>query len=157
MPAKPLAIRMLEQRKIAHEVFAFDAAIRDAGQVAASTGMPAHLVFKTLVIEHDPPKGKPYLVMVPADREVDMKALATAVGAKKLRMASHRDAERHTGLRVGGISALALTGRGFTCLIDEYAVREEAILVSAGERGFDVRLGVTDLIALTAARPVATG
>jgi Cys-tRNA(Pro)/Cys-tRNA(Cys) deacylase len=49
-------------------------------------------------------------------------------------MAAHKDAERHTGLQVGGISALALLGKGFTALIDERALREDAILVSAGQK-----------------------
>ncbi len=39
MPAKPLAIRMLEQRKVPHEVFEFDAAIRSADGVAQHTGI----------------------------------------------------------------------------------------------------------------------
>jgi Cys-tRNA(Pro)/Cys-tRNA(Cys) deacylase len=154
MSSKPLAIRLLEQRGIAHEVFAFDASIRSAGEVARATGMPPNAVYKTLVVEHDPPKGKPYLVMMPADSEVDLKVLAASLGAKKLRMASHRDAERHTGLQVGGISALALLDRRFPTLIDSRALAEDRILVSAGQRGMDVSLSISDLIALTAARPM---
>jgi len=147
---------MLEQRKVAHEVFAFDAAIRSAGQVAQATGLPASQVLKTLVVENDPPRGRPYLVMVPAESEIDLKTLAAAVGAKKLRMASHRDAERHTGLKVGGISALPLAGKGFSVLIDHRVLHEESVLVSAGERGMDVRLAVADLVALTGASVVTT-
>ena len=114
------------------------------------------MVYKTLVIEHDPPRGKPSLVMVPADSEVDLKVLAGRIGAKKLRMATHRDAERHTGLEVGGISALALLGRGFPVFIDARAAAESHILVSAGQLGMDVRLAVADLVALTGASFVAT-
>ncbi|MCK9519994.1 MAG: aminoacyl-tRNA deacylase [Dehalococcoidia bacterium] len=152
---KPLAVRMLEQRKVPHEVFEFDASIRSAEEVARATGMAAHEVYKTLVVEHDPPKGKPNLVMMPAGSELDLKALAAALGAKKLRMASHVDAERHTGLKVGGISALALAGKGFPVYIDQRATELTHILVSAGQRGFDVRLPVPDLLALTGARPVS--
>lgn len=154
MASKPLAIRMLEQRKVPHEVFAFDAAIRSAAEVARETGMPLARVYKTLVVEHDPPRGRPYLVMMPADAEIDLKRLAAQVGAKKLRMATHRDAERQTGLQVGGISALALAGKGFPVLIDRRALEETHILVSAGQRGVDVSLAVTDLVALTGAKPV---
>lgn len=145
---------MLEQRKIPHEVFAFDDAIRSAEEVARVTGMPPGHVYKTLVIEEEPPKGKPRLFMVPSDSEVDLKALAAALGVKKLRMASHRDAERHTGLQVGGISALALLGKGFPVLIDGRCAGLGQVLVSAGQRGMDVRLAVSDLLALTGARAV---
>ncbi|MGH2607506.1 MAG: aminoacyl-tRNA deacylase [Tepidiformaceae bacterium] len=154
MAAKPLAVRVLEQRKIAHEVLEFDESIRSAAEVAESTGMPPEAVYKTLVIEQDPPKGKPYLLMMPSDSEVDLKALAAKLGVKKVRMASHRDAERYTGLRVGGISALALLNKAFPVLIDGRALERDEILVSAGERGMDLRLAVDDLVALTSARAI---
>lgn len=157
MPTKPLAVRLLEQRGVPHELVVFDPAVRDAGMVAEVTGFPPGLVYKTLVIEQDPPRGKPFLVMAPSTREVDLKALAATLGLKRLRMATHRDAERLTGLRVGGISALALLGRGFPVLIADSALAHEAILVSAGERGRDIRLRVSDLVALTGARAVAVG
>jgi Cys-tRNA(Pro)/Cys-tRNA(Cys) deacylase len=151
---KPLSVRLLEQRGIAHEVFEFDIAIRSAELVAEATGMSAHLVYKTLVVEQDPPKGKPYLVMTPSDTELDLRALATTLRVKKLRMASHKDAERYTGLQVGGISALALLGKGLTVLIDQRALDEPQILVSAGVRGMDVRISLADLVAVTGAIPV---
>jgi Cys-tRNA(Pro)/Cys-tRNA(Cys) deacylase len=154
-PAKPLVVRMLQQRRVAFELLAFDATIRDAPLVAKETGMPPESVYKTLVVEMEPPKGKPLLVMMPSNAELDLKALAAALGMKKLRMASHTDAERHTGLQVGGISALALTGKGFSVYIDGRATDLDQILVSAGQRGFDVRLAVRDLLALTGARPLA--
>jgi Cys-tRNA(Pro)/Cys-tRNA(Cys) deacylase len=152
MAARPLALRILAQKKIRHEVLEFDPSIRSAGGVAEASGLAPELVYKTLVVERDPPSARPYLVMAPAGAEVDLRVLAAAVGVKKLRMASHRDAERYTGLEVGGISALALAGR-FDVLIDERALALAEIAVSAGRRGMDVRLAVTDLIALTGARP----
>jgi Cys-tRNA(Pro)/Cys-tRNA(Cys) deacylase len=111
-------------------------------------------VLKTLVIEQDPPRAKPYIVMAPAEAEVDLKLLAATLGVKRLRMASHADAERLTGLKVGGISALALTGRGFPVLVAASALEHDLVLVSAGTRGADVELRPVDLIALTGARPV---
>jgi Cys-tRNA(Pro)/Cys-tRNA(Cys) deacylase len=154
MAGKPLAIRLLEQRKIPHEVFEFDESIRSAAHVAEATGVPPEAVYKTLVIEQDPPKGKPFLLLMPSDSEVDLKALAARLDVKKLRMASHRDAERYTGLQVGGISALALLNKGFPVLIDSRAESLQEILVSAGQRGMDVKLGVRVLVTLTGARPV---
>ncbi|HEY5475884.1 MAG TPA: YbaK/EbsC family protein [Tepidiformaceae bacterium] len=155
--SKPLAVRMLEQHRVAHEVVQFDPSIRSADGVASDTGFPPQLVYKTLVVELDPPKGKPILVMVPSTGEIDLKVMAAGLGLKKLRMASHRDAERFTGLQVGGIGALALIGKGFAVYIDQRALDEPEILVSAGQRGMDVRLAVDDLVRLTGAQPVACG
>lgn len=151
---KPLAIRMLEQRKIPHQVFEFDDTIRSAQEVARVTGTPADQVLKTLVVEQEPPRGKPFLVMMPSSLEIDLKVLAQSLELKKLRMASHRDAEAQTGLKVGGISALALLGKGFPVVIEETATLFDDILVSAGQRGWDVRLRLADLLGLTGARPV---
>src|SRR5215213_10040792 len=151
---KPLAVRMLEQRNVPHEVFMFDDSIRSAQEVAHVTGMPPEQVLKTLVVEHDPPKGKPMLVMMPSSLQIDLKVLAASISVKKLRMASHRDAERHTGLQVGGISALALMGKGFQVYIEETAQLLEEVLVSAGQRGYDVRLVLADLLSLTGATPI---
>jgi Cys-tRNA(Pro)/Cys-tRNA(Cys) deacylase len=149
---KPLAVRMLEQRKVPHEVFEFDDRIRSAQEVARVTRVPEDQVLKTLVVEQDPPRGKPFLVMIPSSLEVDLKVLAASLGLKKLRMATHHDAERHTGLKVGGISALVLLGKGFPVLIEESATLFDQVLVSAGQRGWDVRIAVAALIELTGAR-----
>ena|SRR5690242_20517859 len=138
----------------AHEVFQFDDAIRSAQEVARVSGVPPEQVLKTLVVEHDPPAGKPLLVMMPSLLEVDLKVLAGSIGAKKLRMASHRDAERYTGLLVGGISALALRDKGFPVFIEETAELFDEVLVSAGQRGYDVRLALGDLQSLTGARSI---
>lgn len=70
-----MAIRMLEQKRVPHEVFAFDDAIRSAQEVARVTGIPPGQVLKTLVVEQEPPKGKPFLVMMPAEFEIDLKVL----------------------------------------------------------------------------------
>jgi Cys-tRNA(Pro)/Cys-tRNA(Cys) deacylase len=155
MAGKPPAARILDQRKVAYELVAFDPAIRDAIEVARAVGHPPDAVYKTLVVEEEPPRGKPMLVMVRADHELDLKAFAAAVGVKRTRMASHSDAERHTGLKVGGISAIALTGRAFRAYIEAEAEALDVVLVSAGERGFDVAIRPADLFGITGAKPLA--
>lgn len=154
MAGKPPGARILEQRKVPFRLVPFDASIRDATEVARTSGHDPRAVFKTLVVEEEPPRGKPLLVMVPATSELDLKALASVLAVKRLRMASHPDAERLTGLKVGGISAIALAGRGFQAFIDDSALALDEVLVSAGERGFDVALRPADLLALTDARPI---
>jgi Cys-tRNA(Pro)/Cys-tRNA(Cys) deacylase len=69
-------------------------------------------------------------------------------------MARHVDAERLTGLQVGGISALALLNKGFTVYLDEWATLLDFIVVSAGQRGLNLKLSVDDLIRVTAAQVV---
>lgn len=96
------------------------------------------------------------LVLVPGDRSVDLKRLAAALGEKKLRAATQREAEALTGLPVGAISALALLHRRFTVYLDRSTERwaEAGIYVSGGQRGLSVRLRPADLLALTGGRCV---
>ena len=126
-------------------------ALRDAEEVAQAINFPAAEVFKTLVVPRPGP-GKPLLALVPAPQQLDLKKLAKAAGEKKLKMATQREAEELTGLQVGGISALALLNRGFEVYLDQSAGQFEKIVISAGERGQQIRLGTADLIRLTRAR-----
>jgi Cys-tRNA(Pro)/Cys-tRNA(Cys) deacylase len=80
--------------------------------------------------------------------------LAKATGVKKIKMASHAEAERLTGLQTGGISPLALINKGFEVYLSDQAQAFETIAVSAGQRGANVQLGVKDLVRLTNARMV---
>ncbi len=156
---KTLAMRILDGRSVAYEVVEFPDSIHDAIGVAEYSGLPAQAVYKTLVAQVlDPATGlplkstKPVLIMVAAGRSLDLKKLAAGLGVKKAAMARQADAERLTGLKVGGISALALLNRGFRTFLDEQAILLDYIVVSAGERGLNLRLKVDDLIAVTGAR-----
>lgn len=146
------ALRRLEQRGVEHELVEFDSAVRSASDVAAALGVDPRRVLKTLVVLGE--GGSPALVMLPSARTLDLKTLATRHGVKKLRMATHAEAERLTGLQVGGISALALIDRRWPVYLDEAAAGFASVLVSAGARGFDVRIGTSDLVRLTSANVV---
>ena len=105
-------------------------------------------VFKTIVVAREG-QGKPILALTPGPAEVDLKALAKAVGEKKLVLPTEREAERLTGLQAGGISPLALLNRGFQVVIDETAQLFDEIYISGGQRGLDILLPVQALVDLT--------
>jgi Cys-tRNA(Pro)/Cys-tRNA(Cys) deacylase len=154
---KTNAARLLEARGVPHRVRVYDAegAFHSADQAADLLGVPGASVLKTLVIVRETTgRAKPFLVLVPSDREVDLRRLGQALGEKRLRMASQREAERLTGLKVGGISALAVRAGAFEVLVDASAAVWERVHVSAGVRGVDLELGIRDLLAVTAGRLV---
>jgi Cys-tRNA(Pro)/Cys-tRNA(Cys) deacylase len=153
---------LLDAHKVAYEVCTFSSDIHSATGVAQALELDPATVYKTLVVQ--PPaaasrrQGKPLLVMVAGNAQIDLSTLAASVGEKKLRMASHRDAEALTGLQVGGISALALLNKGFVVCIDRAAQALPHVVISAGKRGINLRLAVDDLVRVTGARWVdATG
>lgn len=148
--------RLLDSRNIAYEVFEFPPEKHSAEATADLLGVPAEYVYKTLVVLREAKGKKPLLVMVPADGELNLKALAASLDEKKLKMATQREAESLTRLQVGGISALALLNKGFEICIDRAALALPDIHISAGQRGANLRLPVPDLLTLTNARLVDT-
>lgn len=142
--------RLLDQRKIPYQAFELPAEKIGAREVAQFLNIDPKLVYKTIVVTRLG-KGKPILALVPAPKEVDLKAVATAVGEKKISLPTEREAERITGLQAGGISPLALINRGFQVLIDTSAETLPEIYISGGQRGLDIRLPVKELVDLTRA------
>jgi Cys-tRNA(Pro)/Cys-tRNA(Cys) deacylase len=150
------AMRLLEQHDIPYEAVTYADAntFHSADEVAALLGVPPRVVYKTLVVE-PVGGGKPALALIASDRSLDLKALAAAMGVKKVGMAAHKDAERLTGLKVGGISPLALMHKNWAVYIDQPAADVAHILISAGQRGTQVRVPSAALIALLRARVAA--
>lgn len=142
--------RLLDQRKIDYAAFELPAEKLGALEAAAHLGVAPGLVYKTIVVLREA-RGKPILALAPGDREVDLKALAAAVGEKKVQLPTEREAERLTGLQAGGISPLALLNRGFQVVIDASARSHSQIYVSGGQRGLNIRLDPQALAGLTGA------
>lgn len=145
MAAKLNSMRVLEQHNIPHEALDYPDDVKDAEEVAEILGLPYFMVYKTLVVQPEGEK-KPALVMVASERRLDLKKLARAAGVKKARMVPHADAEKLTGLQVGGISALALLDKGWPVYLDAPATELEHIVISAGRRGTQLRVPVVPLV-----------
>lgn len=122
-------------------------------EAADELGVEHARVFKTLLADVD---GALVVGIVPVDTQLDLKALASAVGGKRAAMAEVARAERATGYVAGGISPLGQRTAHPTVL-DDSALDHRTILVSGGRRGLDVELEPGHLMALTRARvaPIA--
>jgi Cys-tRNA(Pro)/Cys-tRNA(Cys) deacylase len=150
MAATP-ALDVVIRSKIAHSVLTYhhDPKVESFGEEAAATlGVEPARVFKTLVVRADEELA---LGLVPVDHELDMKALAKALGAKRAQMADPQSAERSSGYVLGGISPLGQKHQLAT-VIDESASRFATIFVSGGRRGLEIELAPGDLASLTTAR-----
>jgi Cys-tRNA(Pro)/Cys-tRNA(Cys) deacylase len=122
-------------------------------EAAAALGVDPLRIFKTLVADV---AGSPVLAVVPVARQLDLKALAAARGAKKAAMADPEDAARLTGSVVGGISPLG-SRRPLPVVIDASAESYPTIFVSAGKRGLQLELTPAALTKATkgAVAPIA--
>ncbi|MFA1622337.1 Cys-tRNA(Pro) deacylase [Rhizobium mongolense] len=105
-------------------------------QAAQALGEKPHRVLKTLMAEVD---GKPVCVVVPSDRDVSMKKLASGFGGKTANMMKPADAERLTGYHVGGISPFGQKKLVPTAL-EEATLTEPLVYMNGGQRGLQVRL-----------------
>lgn len=149
MAKKLNSMRVLDSESVPYDVLSFPDTIHSAQEVAEHFGIAGSDVYKTLVLMTS--KKTPILMMMPADQELQVKRLAQVIGDKKLRMATHNEAEAATGLKVGGISALALRHRRFPVYIANTAANLRSLLVSAGQRGVNLRLDVADVMRVTGA------
>jgi Cys-tRNA(Pro)/Cys-tRNA(Cys) deacylase len=152
MANKLNSMRLLETHKVTYEALTYNPDIHDAVAAAHAMQVPPDNVYKTLVVERM--AGKPVLVMIPSNKHLDLKKLAASIGEKKVSMASHADAEALTGLKVGGIGALALTHKNWIVYLDQTASGLEFICVSAGQRGTNLKLSVADLVQVLKAKLV---
>jgi Cys-tRNA(Pro)/Cys-tRNA(Cys) deacylase len=145
------SMRILEQAKVPYEVLTYPDTLRDASEVAEAIGLPYWMVYKTLVTQAEG-SPKPFLVMLPSDQQLDLKKLARSANVKKVRMVKHKEAEELTGLKVGGISGLMLRDKNWTLFLDKAATELEHIVLSAGQRGLQLRVPVVPLLNLLRAR-----
>ncbi|MGR0219372.1 Cys-tRNA(Pro) deacylase [Agromyces sp. ZXT2-6] len=122
-------------------------------EAAEKLGIAPERVFKTLLANVD---GSLAVGIVPVAEQLDLKALAAALGGKRAEMADPALAERKTGYVVGGISPIGQKV-ALPTVLDERAILHETILVSGGRRGLDLELAPDDLLAVTNGRyaPIA--
>jgi Cys-tRNA(Pro)/Cys-tRNA(Cys) deacylase len=111
-------------------------------QAAQALGAPPAEMLKTLIVKAD---GQPACVVLASDREVSMKKLAAALGAKACEMAPPAEAERLTGYRVGGVSPFGQK-KHLPTVIDAPAAALNQAYVNGGQRGLQVRLAPGDLV-----------
>ncbi|MEJ2855958.1 MULTISPECIES: Cys-tRNA(Pro) deacylase [unclassified Saccharothrix] len=144
------ATALLDKQKVAHKLHAYDHDPRHESyglEAAEALGIAPERVFKTLVAEVD---GKLAVGVVPVTGQLDLKALAAAVGGKKARMAEVAAAERATGYVAGGISPLGQKKR-LPLVLDASARGFDTIYCSAGRRGLEVEIAPDELVKLTQA------
>ena len=141
---------------IAYEVRAYEHDPRAASyglEAAEALGVDPARVFKTLLASLD---GRLVVGIVPVSGQLDLKALARALGGSRAAMAEVAAAERATGYVAGGISPIGQK-RAHPTVLDASALEHGTILVSGGRRGFDLELAPHDLVAVTGAVTATIG
>ncbi|RZU52018.1 Cys-tRNA(Pro)/Cys-tRNA(Cys) deacylase [Krasilnikovia cinnamomea] len=148
------ATALLSAERVAYELHPYEVSpdAPDYGAlVAQALGVDPHRLFKTLIAEVD---GALTVAVVPVTGDLDLKALAAAVGGKRATLADRAVAERSTGYVRGGISPLGQRRR-LPTVVDDSALDLDQMVISAGRRGLQVSVKPADLVRLTAATVAA--
>lgn len=123
-----------------------DSTVTDFGAEAARMlNVAAERIYKTLIVDAG---DRLAIAVVPVNSRMQLSAVASCLGVKRVRLADPAVAQRKTGYVVGGISPLAQKSL-LPTVIDESSLEHPTVFVSGGRRGLDIEISPADLLALT--------
>lgn len=143
-------MRALRDHGVPFEEHRYEHRVKGAVYAAEALGLSPAMLAKTLVAELDEEFA---FALVPGDRELSLRGLARAAGARSASLASERDAQRLTGYAIGGISPF-----GSKTALPVFAVAEwlgrERVALNGGARGVILELASADLTRLLSPTPI---
>lgn len=141
---KTNAMRMLDKLKIPYDFLTYECeSFTDGVRVAELLGQDPEVTFKTLVTVGK--SGGHYVFVLPANREMDLKKCARAVGEKSVEPIHVKDIQSVTGYIRGGCSPIGMK-KQFRTVIHESARSLETVTVSGGRLGLQLMLTPDDLV-----------
>lgn len=148
------AVTALAEAGVGHTLHEYDhtgaAGVGYGLDAAQQLGIDPARVFKTLVVELNQDPTRLAVVVAPATGEVDLRAAAGALGAKRATLADATRAERTTGYVQGGISPFGQR-KPLPTVLDGSAEGFATVYVSGGRRGLEIEVAPGDLVAVLAA------
>ncbi|MCA4808181.1 Cys-tRNA(Pro) deacylase [Empedobacter stercoris] len=142
--AKTNAVRLLDTQNVSYTLreYEVDEEHVDALQVAKSLDVNPEGIYKTLVLKGNIAS---YLVaVIPANTHLDMKKFAKVSGNKNCEMLPLKDLLKVTGYIRGGCSPIGMK-KQFPTYIEELALIQDQICISAGKKGLQILLNAEDL------------
>ena len=137
------AIRFLNQKGIHFEVVEYVHEEKGAMFAAEAMGFPLERTIKTLVV--DLGRKRYIIVLMPGDKNVDLKSLARAYSVQRAAMADMSTAERLTGYLVGGISPFG-TKQNLPVVMEAGLLKFDKVAINAGERGVMLIMDPKDIL-----------
>lgn len=144
-------MRIIEQHKITYKEYEFEWSEDhlSADSVAEKLGIEDGKIFKTLVTIGN--KTGPVVAVIPGNKELDLKKLASASDNKKVDMLHLKNLEETTGYIRGGCSPIGMKKLFPTYIADE-ANNFDTIIISAGKRGMQIELSPLSILQVTKGR-----
>lgn len=142
---KTNAARILDRLGISYELNTYDVDPDNlaADHVAELLGQPIERVYKTIVLRGN--KTGIIVCVVAGNREVDLKKAAKVSGNKNIEPLPLKELLPTTGYIRGGCTALGMKKK-YPVFASEEMIGFDAIYVSAGVRGMQIRLSPEDYV-----------
>jgi len=131
-PVTP-ATTHLDKLGITYSKHTYDYQRKGSDVAADGLGVGLHDVVKTLIMQRD--GAEPIVILQHGDKEVSLKDLARQIGAKNVESCDVKDAQRHTGYLVGGISPFGAR-RQMQVYAEETILQLPKFYINGGQRGF---------------------
>ena len=151
---KTRAAQVLDKLGVPYEIREFQEEELGADEVAEKLHIPLAQVFKTLVVRGD--RTGVILACLPGTMTLSLKALAEESGNRKAEMVEKDEIHRLTGYIRGGVSPLG-GKKEYPVYLDQTALEQPIVSVSAGMRGMQLFIKPLDLARATRAKVVAIG
>ena len=141
---KTNAIRILEAKKIAFQLFHYEFNLEeiDAVSVARKVNAEPGSVFKTLIARSN--NNELFAFVIPGNEVLNLKKAASVSNSKKIDMIKEKELLPLTGYIKGGCTSVGLK-KQYPIFIDETAQLFDEIYISAGVRGTQIKLNPNDL------------
>ena len=128
----------------------FPEGTKTARDAAAAVGCELSQIVKTLVIVAD---GRFLLVLIPGDQRLNERAVAAAIGAQEVRVASAPEVVEATGFDPGGVAPFPRRN-GVGALIERSLFRHPVVWIGAGTASHVAGLAPGELARLADATTV---
>jgi Cys-tRNA(Pro)/Cys-tRNA(Cys) deacylase len=151
---KTRAVQILDRAGIRYEIREFQEEELGAEEAAEKLQIPLEQVFKTLVVRDD--RTGIILACVLGTATLNFKTLAKASGNKRVEMVEKDEIHRLTGYIRGGVSPLG-GKKEYPVFVDDTALAQPMLSISAGMRGMQLFLTPQDLVRAARATVAAIG
>jgi Cys-tRNA(Pro) deacylase len=148
--ARTIPMRVLDEKSVQYEVLQGSSKQFTAEGVAEDLGVPVAQVVKAMLVQRSASPGggsSPFvLFVVPGDRRLSLRKVGTALGDKKVQLASQRDVERVSGYQVGAVSVVGFRREDVPGYVDLHVLELEQVVISAGRPDAGLALTPADML-----------
>lgn len=137
----------LQAKGVKHEIYVMEDAPRKARRAAAILGVSEAEVAKTLIAWAD---DLPILLMIPANRHLDLEKIANLLGAGSVRMADVSEVVELTDYLVGATPPVALV-RDMRTVLDKEFLSLPIMYCGGGEPNAILKIRPSDMVGTTGA------